>query len=105
MSEAPKTYDEYLGRTHKNTVISGMGLDVATEYPCPFCAAPHWVKSKLMETEKVLAQPHKCEECGRSAKFIFKQEDSGATTMFELVQTGGDDLPDYFQVKPRRVEE
>ena len=104
MSNTPKTYEEYLTRTNENTVISGFGLDVATEYPRPFCAAPHWAKSPLMETEKVLSQPHTCEECGRSEKFIFVHEDGGATTRFELVQTGGDDQPDYFAVKSRRVE-
>lgn len=104
MTETPKTYEEYLERTHKNTVISGFGLDTATEYPCPFCAAPHWAKTKLMETDKTLAQPHKCEECGRSAKFVFGEENDGATTTFELVQTGGDDQPDYFIIKARRME-
>lgn len=102
----PNTYEEYSAHTKENTKITGIGLgNVYTEYPCPFCAAPAWAKAELMETAKVMSQEHTCSECGRSAKCIFHNTDSGASTTMEMVQTGGDDQPDYFTQKMRRIDD
>lgn len=101
MSE-PKTYEEYLTRTKENTVISGFGIgNVYTDVPCPFCAAPNFMRYEIMEVKQVTAQEHVCKECGRGSKFIITEK--GPSMIAELVQTCGPDQPDYFTHKMRRI--
>jgi len=51
----------------------------------------------------VLANNHKCLECGRTLKFMFSNPYYG-TTIFELVQTDGPDCPAYLGVVRRMRE-
>jgi hypothetical protein len=88
-----QTKAEYLTRFAQNQRVEGFGLDTAVVYPCPFCAAPDWATHKILEMEEVMAQEHRCGECGRAAKMIFKRDASGV--QFEFVQTAGDDAPEW----------
>jgi hypothetical protein len=101
MSRAPTSVQEYLDRYALNQIVTGYGLDTTTHVPCPFCAAPEFMAMKVLETEPVLAAGATCRECGRSAKAIFQRDAS--SVQFEIVQTGGDDPPDWLTPKMRRV--
>lgn len=90
----PATHDEYLKRFHQAEKIDGSGIgNVYVTVPCPFCAAPGWLRFEVLETEQAMQRDIKCKECGRSAKSIVDRRPEGVS--FEVVQTGGDDPPSY----------
>lgn len=97
----PTNMDEYEKRLKLGEMVTGYGLDTAMTVPCPFCAAPEWLKFNILEVEKGMAQGATCKECGRSARAIFDRGRSGVS--FELVQTGGPDQPEWLEPKMRRV--
>jgi len=97
----PKTLDHYNDRYKTNIEIYGRGFDVATSYPCPFCAMPDFADVKVLDTERTFSNEIVCKHCGRGAKLVFSHE-QGAT-LFEVVQTRGDDPPSYLP-KMRRIE-
>jgi len=97
----PTNMDEYNQRFKDNMKIEGFGLDVTQVFPCPFCAAPDWMTTKIIEVEQEMQKEHTCSECGRSAKSIVVRDDSGIR--FNIVQTGGDDQPDWFEPKMQRI--
>lgn len=98
----PNSREEYDARFAANNRIEGYGLDTSPVYPCPFCAASDWARHRLLEMEAVMARPHTCGECGRSAKMVFVRESQGVS--FEVVQTGGPDQPEWLQPRMRRVD-
>lgn len=93
--------EEYTRLAHERAKVSGLGVDTSMTLPCFFCAAEDFVTYKILEMEKVMSEPHKCKECGRSAKLIFEQLPSGVS--FECVQTGGPEQPDWLEPKMRRL--
>lgn len=99
----PNNRAEYDTRFYANQGMEGFGLDTSLVFPCPFCAAPRWAVTKIIEMEETMSKPHHCGECGRSAKMIFSRTAGGVS--FEVVQTGGPDQPDWLEPKMRRVEE
>lgn len=101
MHQQPTSVAEYTAAYHDNTRITGTGLDTTTHFPCPFCAAPDFMSAKILDTQSAMEQDSTCTVCGRSGKSIFTN--SPGQTSFEFVQTGGDDLPDWFIPKMRRV--
>jgi hypothetical protein len=99
----PGNMDEYTARFHQNQRIEGYGLDTTMVMPCPFCAAPDFMRWKILEVESAMHRGGTCKECGRSTKAIFQRSPSGV--QFEIVQTGGPDQPEWLAPKMRRVEE
>lgn len=94
-------YNEVFMRNQK---ISGLGIEGTTMHmPCPFCAHPDFMVYKIVDTEDKVVEPHVCSNCQRGAKFILNDDGEGTKTL-ELVQTQGDDPPEWMQPHPRRVE-
>lgn len=91
----PKTLDEYNERFTANTDIIGVGSETATLMACPFCAAPAWKRAHVVSFESDMGMPTTCSVCGRTCRATFEKE-SNMTTM-RLVQTGGDDPPEYLR--------
>jgi hypothetical protein len=90
----PATEEDYRALFAKNSRVEGFGIDGVTQVsPCPFCAAPDWAKWKIINVREDMQQDNTCSNCGRSAKFLIQERASGVE--FELVQTGGDPIPDY----------
>jgi hypothetical protein len=98
----PVDLDAYLKRFHMGELIEGYGFgNVYMTSPCPFCAAPGWLKWEMLDVRPAMEKGATCSECGRSARAIFKDDHGRAA--FEIVQTGGDDPPEYLVPKMRRV--
>lgn len=98
----PASMEEYLERFKRNQWIRGAGIgNVFVHMPCPFCAAVDFMVYELLQTAEVMRKDTLCRECGRSAKAVFHVEHGG--TAFEIVQTGGPDVPDWMP-KMRRVQ-
>lgn len=97
----PQNMDEYLAVYTDRCYVDGYGINTTQVFACPFCAAKDWLRCKIVNVEKDMAKGETCSNCGRSAKFILKNEKQGKS--FELVQTGGPDAPDWLVPKIRRV--
>jgi len=94
--------EKYAAKYEENTRIEGFGEETAVIAPCPFCAEPGWLRYKILETEKQLAQGAECRMCGRGAKVVFTG--TRDAIRMEFVQTAGDDPPAWFTHKMRRVD-
>lgn len=90
-----KAREDYERRFVQNEKVTGYGLDTQVHMPCPACAAADWLVYKLLDKDmkKILAAGADCPHCGRGFKVVF--QDIGGGSMFEVVQTKGDDLPLY----------
>lgn len=98
----PQSKEEYEKRYHANTRIEGFFAETTTIAPCPFCAAPDWLRMPILTTQEAMAEGATCKQCGRSARAVFTSEHPGHT-QFELVQTGGLPPPPWLPFI-RRVE-
>src|SRR5215211_8739361 len=98
----PTSPDQYNQRFKESHRLSGEGLGTVQHMPCPFCAAPDFVAFKILEMEPVMSKGATCGECGRSVKAIYTR--TPETTTFELVQTGGDDPPNWVP-RLRRIDD
>lgn len=87
------TKDEYNHKYLENTKITGFGLETTVHMPCPFCTEPNFVSYRILDVEFALKQNNICRRCERGATVIFKKSEQG--TSLEMVQTSGDDPPDY----------
>ena len=91
----PKTREEYVARFEASQRVSGVGFDVTSHIPCPFCAAPDFLVAKLLNVEtgemfgQVLERGAVCRECGRGARGLTVRTANGVT--IEMVQTCGPD--------------
>jgi len=94
------TEAEYLERFAAAYRMSGAGFETTMHVPCPFCAAPDNITYKVLEVAAALSDGATCEECGRSWRAIATLQ--GGNVRFEVVQTGGDDGPDFLP-RMRRV--
>jgi hypothetical protein len=100
----PANYQDYLKKTHKHTKLEGFGLEEITQHqPCPWCAEPGFWIFHVLDIKEVTSQDTTCQHCGRSGKLLY-HEDTDSSTVFELVQTGGEDAPSWFDVAPRRID-
>lgn len=97
----PKDALEYQQMFTDNMRIDGGGLDTTVHAPCPFCAAPDFQVYKLLECKDVITNDHTCTECKRTARVEFSV-DVPERQVFELVQVGGDDQPDWLTPPFRR---
>jgi hypothetical protein len=97
----PATREEYEKRFQQNHRVTGFGIDTTVTFPCPFCAAPGWMTSRVLDVEEKIAANRECTECKRGSKGIVTRTANSMTT--EFVQTSGPDHPDYLP-RMRRVE-
>lgn len=98
----PTSHAEYLARFFKNQRVSGQGIDGTTMHlPCPFCAAPDFMVSRVVETSEAIEKGGECKECGRSAKGIVQR--APGSVSFALYQTGGPDQPEWLEPKMPRL--
>lgn len=98
----PESMEQLAHLTQENMRMEGQGLAVVTHAPCPFCAAPDWMKWPILDPRSAMELGAQCGECGRGAKAIFTDFPNGCY-QFEFVQTSGPDQPDWFHPKMRRV--
>ena len=92
---------EYDKKYMENTKLTGTGFNATMNLPCPACAAPGYMSYKMLEVEEAMKKDTKCTACGRSFRAIIESYGPGSKQI-EMVQTGGDDLPDYLP-RIRRV--
>lgn len=93
-TEQPKTLEEYNDRYNANTRYSGFGpYEAKMHMPCPGCTEPDWLVCIILESEEALAKGATCKHCGRGFKALYSRD--GQVKSFKLVQTVGDDLPDF----------
>jgi hypothetical protein len=98
----PASLGEYLERFRANERLFGHGVETGVAIPCPFCAAPDFLRYKVLEVREALEIGATCQACGRSARAQFV--DSLAPSIsFEIVQTGGPDQPAWLRPQMRRV--
>jgi hypothetical protein len=94
------TKDEYENRYQENQALSGFGLEVKTHLPCPFCAAPEFLVYPIWppdEHQKALEKGADCKECGRGMRVVYTAN-TQSMLAFKMVQTKGDDPPDYILI-------
>lgn len=94
------TRDEYMRKLEENQKISGFGDEVRIDTACPFCAEPGFCSYLLFDVHEAMSKPSVCKHCGRGARAVFQR--SGSSTRMEIVQTCGDDPPEYARM--RRIE-
>lgn len=99
----PNGMRAYVKRFHANEYLTGHGESTTTHCPCPFCGAIDWLAMPILKTKEALSTGATCGECGRSAKAIFDPI-KPHEIKYVMVQTGGDDPPDWLVPKMRRVE-
>jgi hypothetical protein len=101
---APTTMAEYTKRFMENERVEGDGPSTTVVMSCPFCAAPDFMRLRILEGEAAMAMAAgaTCQQCGRSARTLFDRR--GGEMRAELVQTGGDEQPEWLASKMRRVE-
>lgn len=100
--KTPGSIDDLNERIKRNQRITGFGIQGTKIWlACPFCGAPDFMCYTLPTMERVMDAGAKCPECKRGMRTIL-QRDAGGTRM-EFVQTDGDDLPNWYQPKMRRV--
>ncbi len=98
----PKTQAEYNAKCIHNSRASGWGLETKQHFPCPGCAEPDWKVARIIDVETDLATDTTCQHCGRSFKVLMDRQNPNSL-QFEFVQTGGDDLPEWYYPKMRRI--
>jgi hypothetical protein len=98
----PDSMKELEALIHTNSEITGFGVDVENHIACPFCGAKGFMTIAIINPDKGMEEGGDCKECGRSAKALVQR--SGGSVRFEMVQTGGPDLPSWYQPPMRRVE-
>lgn len=99
----PQSMPEFLERFEANSKLTGHGIDkLEMHIPCPFCAAPDFMVYLIFNAEATWMKGATCGHCGRSAKVIFGTK-TEERTGFELVQTGGDEQPDWLEPKLKKL--
>lgn len=83
-----------------NTTITGFGLDTTMHAPCPFCGAPDFMVYRIIDSREAMAKGGTCTACKRSMRGIVQS--NPLQTQVSFVQTGGDDLPDWYEPKVPR---
>lgn len=102
-AEELNAVEEFNAKWKANYKTEGFGFgNVYTNFPCPFCAEPGFARYELLEMVEVMSQEHVCAHCKRGQKVIFTED--GMETHIECVQTQGPDVPDWYPLKMRRVE-
>lgn len=98
----PQSKLAFEARFHENERIEGYGSDTTMIVPCPFCAAPDFMRWKILQMEETLSAGATCAECGRSCKGIFEHRRD--SVHFEMVQTGGSEPAEWIP-RMRRIND
>lgn len=98
---APQTFEELQARTLQNQRMSGYGLETKMHITCPFCGAPDYAEIRVVAVQEDASKNATCKECGRSTRTEFYR--SGPSIRFEIVQTGGDDPPEWLPFRLKRA--
>lgn len=99
----PLTPREYEERTRQNIEYFGHGVNAGAHIPCPFCGAPRFMSYRIIECMAEMQKEHICTECSRGARTIITTSPDGLTTGLEIVQTCGDDPPEWIKNWIRRL--
>jgi hypothetical protein len=94
----PTNMAEYFALFEANQRIAGFGFELIMHVPCPFCAAPYFLSSRIVTAQADWSKGGTCKVCARSAKAIFH-----GNGKWEIVQTGGPDAPPWLTPKMRRI--
>lgn len=97
----PGSVEEYERLSTANLRYEGHGFDTTMVIPCPFCAAPDFHRVLIINSHEDLSREATCVHCGRSARMLITA--APGVTSGELVQTGGEDPPEWMQPWPRRM--
>lgn len=89
-SEDPQSQDEYNRLYQERVRYFGYGIETGMSMPCPFCCAPDFMVSTILDMEEAMKQGATCKNCRRSVKTVFHVNEPG-NKQFEIVQTGGPD--------------
>jgi len=90
----PQSREEYDELFHKNSKITGVGVETAQHMPCPWCCEPDFV---IMKPWTMANWPNQhqftatCEHCDRTLGFDFQRTDGGSE--MAMSQTAGPDAP------------
>lgn len=87
----PTTREEYEERFAKNTQIFGMGMTTSMSMPCPFCAAPNFMRYMILQMEEEITKEHVCKECSRGMRAQILIEHRGLCKTMHFIQTRGPD--------------
>ena len=98
----PETLEQFNTRYLNNNTFEDYGIETKGHYPCPGCAAPDWKVCKVMDFAEAIAEPATCLSCGRRFQGIVTR--TPGSIRMEIVQSGGPDVPDWMQPKPRRID-
>lgn len=97
----PASQDDFNTKYMAAHKVTGYGAEVATHFPCPFCAAPGFQVAPILDVQGAIAKEATCKACGRSGKWVYYPTPAGSSA-FTFVQTGGEDPPAWMEPKPRR---
>lgn len=100
-SRLPQSREEYTERYIQNNTQTGEGDQIVRRLPCLFCAAPDLILIRTLFAKEDLERGGTCTECGRG--IIVRFLEAGNLMQYEVLQTVGDDPPDYLDAWPNRA--
>lgn len=105
----PQNWDDLCNRQAVNYETSGMGMDTMVHLPCFGCGAKNFLIHRLLDCHAAYNTGSTCKECGRGFRMPVTRKASKCEhghehvdLGFEVVQTVGPDLPDWFKIPVRR---
>jgi hypothetical protein len=91
----PTSADDLHVAYEANTRLDGHGADLEVVYPCPYCAAPDWLRVRVRNHLKALgSHAAHCACCGRTAAFSVNED--GGSVDVRLIQFAGPPPPPWF---------
>lgn len=104
LKRLPKNAQEFQERYIQNNTVEREGTATEIRHlPCIFCGAADMVILHALRVQEDLERGGTCMDCGRGIRIVFNgdtRNTDGVT--YEVVQTCGDEPPDYIDPKPRR---
>ncbi len=80
---------EFFAKATANMRVSGFGIAETTVHiPCPFCAEPDFMVSRVMESREPFSAGATCKHCGRSARFPVESDSDSTRTWLEVTDDG-----------------
>lgn len=101
MSECT-SLEDFRKKQKNNLHMEGIGKDTTIYIPCPYCAEPEFIVTKMTESGPKWLAGAVCASCGRGMQSLVITDLNGGRKL-EFVQIVGSAPPDWMAVKPRRV--
>jgi hypothetical protein len=99
----PMPVDDWIAVFNDDVKVAGVAaFGITLHVPCPVCAAPDLVVSRMPDAADALAAGASCAVCDRSFAAELTRS-VNASRLIEVVQTGGDDAPAELDPPIRRV--